>query len=301
MKKLFLLTAILIGAITANAQILWKVSGNGLEKPSYIFGTHHLAQTSIIERTQGLLNAFKEADAVYGEMDMNLMNTPSMQALLLKAMQAPADSTLSKVLTPQQLSTVAEGLTRYAGGTPISIAGFEQMKPAVLSTTLALLTSNRAFPDFNPAEQLDATIQRMATAEGKTVGGLETPQFQIEMLYGSPISSQVKALLRDLDPDTDGISLARQLAQAYMDADLDRMLELMLRPGSGMDETEADRLIYQRNASWIKILLGLLPTASALIVVGAGHLPGDKGLINMLRNEGFTMTPVDKPIAPESK
>ena len=66
----------------------------------------------------------------------------------------------------------------------------------------------------------------------------------------------------------------------------------MRDPATGMDEDAAEKLITNRNNAWIEILVGVIPTASVLVVVGAGHLPGDTGLINQLRKAGYTVEPV---------
>ncbi|MDE6062759.1 MAG: TraB/GumN family protein [Duncaniella sp.] len=64
-------------------------------------------------------------------------------------------------------------------------------------------------------------------------------------------------------------------------------------PELGGDEEWSERMLNKRNANWVRMMAGLLPTASILIAVGAGHLPGEKGLISLLRKEGYTVKPVE--------
>ena len=68
---------------------------------------------------------------------------------------------------------------------------------------------------------------------------------------------------------------------------------MMHDPEIGMDAAEADRLINRRNGAWVEFMIGVLPTASIIAVVGAGHLPGEKGVINLLRKAGYKVEPAD--------
>ncbi len=292
MKRIILSLAILATAIGVNAQLLWKVTGNGLSKPSYLFGTHHVAPASILDNTSGFNDALNSVDAVYGEMVMGDMAKPETQQLMMSTMMAPADSTLSRLLSTEQLTALQNIIDQYAGAGVMSIANFEALRPAALTSTLAVLISAKAFSDFNPAMQLDGLVQQRPAALGKEVKGFETPAFQIGVLYGSPISRQIKDLLKVIDNDSKAIETTRKLADAYMSGDLNALYSIMTDPDTGMDTEEADTLINRRNSSWVDLLMGILPTTSVLIVVGAGHLPGDTGVISLLRKAGFSVTPV---------
>ncbi len=99
-------------------------------------------------------------------------------------------------------------------------------------------------------------------------------------------------MLKVIDNDSKAIETTRKLADAYMSGDLNALYSIMTDPDTGMDTEEADTLINRRNSSWVDLLMGILPTTSVLIVVGAGHLPGDTGVISLLRKAGFSVTPV---------
>ena len=93
--KTSLASLALIVSIPASAQVLYKVEGNGLKNPSYIFGTHHLAPISVIEEF-GATGPFNESQQVVGEIDMT-QDQMSIGMAMQPHMMAPADSTLSKV------------------------------------------------------------------------------------------------------------------------------------------------------------------------------------------------------------
>ena len=159
MKKF--LTSILLVALTAissNAQLLWKISGNGLEKPSYLFGTHHVAPISVLDSVPGFNEALSSAEKVYGELIMSEAQSPAAQQLMMSAAMAPQDSTLTAVLTAAQTDSLNTMLQKYMGPM-VSAAQFAPMKPAIVSTVVAMVQAQSAFPDFNQQEQLDSGIQ----------------------------------------------------------------------------------------------------------------------------------------------
>ena len=293
MKKF--LTSILLVALTAissNAQLLWKISGNGLEKPSYLFGTHHVAPISVLDSVPGFNEALSSAEKVYGELIMSEAQSPAAQQVMMPAAMAPQDSTLTAVLTAAQTDSLNTMLQKYMGPM-VSAAQFAPMKPAIVSTVVAMVQAQSAFPDFNQQEQLDSEIQKRGAAAGKEIGGLETMEIQCQALFGSPILEQANDLMDLVRNDGKSVEMAHRLANAYLAGDLSEMLSIIEDPTFGSSEG-TERLINKRNANWVRVMAGLLPTASVLIAVGAGHLPGDKGLISLLRKEGYTVTPVEK-------
>lgn len=291
MKKFSLVLALAAIAISTNAQLLWKISGNGIQKPSYIFGTHHVAPATMIDSVKGASEALAGAEKVYGEIDMSVMNDMGAMMKMQQATMAPADSTLSKVFSADELKKIDAMLTE--AGTPVTTTMLEPVKPATLSNLIALGLAKKAFPDFDPMQQLDATIQVTAAQKGKPVGGLETLDSQIELLYGTPISFQAADIRKSIDDIESCVESTRLMSEAYLAHDINKLYDIFTDPKNGMTEPEAERMIYKRNNAWVDILTGLLPTASIFIAVGAGHLPGEKGLINLLRKAGYNVEPID--------
>ena len=290
-KTIFSLLFLIVTAVSVNAQLLWKISGNGLEKPSYLFGTHHIAPVSVIDSVPGMNDAIANSDKIYGEMIMSEATSPQSQQVMMGYAMAPQDSLLTSVLAPAQLDSLNTMLKRYMG--PMGSANqFAQLKPAMLSTLLALMQSQTIFPNFNPQQQLDGEIQKRGAALGKEIGGFETIQDQCNALFGSSILEQAESLMDMVRHDDQSAEMAKKLAQAYLSGDLNAMLALMEDPANGASEEWTERMINRRNANWMRIMAGLLPTASVFIAVGAGHLPGDAGLISLLRKNGYSVDPV---------
>ncbi len=279
-------------ALAGNAQLLWKIEGNGAKEASYLFGTHHIAPVTLLETTPGLTDALNGADAVYGEVDMQSAADPiKTQQLMMQLAMAPADSTMTKLMTQAQIDSVNTVLANYTQGA-LTLEQMDIMKPALLATQIGVMQTMTAFPDFTGQEQLDNTIQVKARELGKQVKGFETLEFQTKMLLDEPITEQIEGLMQTVRKDDVAVKKAQELAMAYLLGNLESVQALMFDPEVGMDEKEAERLIYSRNADWVEQLGPALAADKLFVAVGCGHLVGEKGLIEMLRNAGYTVTPV---------
>lgn len=291
MKKLFFTLTLLACASLSQAQLLWKITSPGNEKASYVLGTHHFAPAGMIDSISGLKDAIGSVDAVYGELDMSFMNDPATQQKMASIMIAPADSTLNVVLTKQQYDSVAVLVDKYFNGMA-TMAQLSILKPAALATQLAALQNLAAIPGFNPADQLDTKVQTEAASAGKDIKGFETIDFQLNLLYGDPLSEQAKSLMAAVRNDGRVKQLAHDLIEAYTQENLEKLVEITEDSEVGMDAEAKEKLINERNASWADILSTIIPAKSVLVAVGAGHLPGEKGLLALLKDNGFQVEPV---------
>ena len=289
MKKMLTLAlaAVMAFASSVSAQILWKVEKPGNEKITYILGTHHFAPLSVLDSLTNLAEALKNSDKLYGELDMAAMTSPESMMAMQQFLMAPADSTLDKVLTPAQLDAVKAAIDPMTGG-QLPLEMLYPMKPAALSTQIAAMMSMQLFPNLNPMEGLDMTMQERAKALGKPVAGLETMDFQMQTLYGTPISKQAEDLMETVSDMDKEAKRAVELANSYMAHNLDAILKAMMEEEN--DPADYERLIFSRNDVWVAQLLKEMPESNLMVVVGAGHLPGERGVLEQLRKAGYTVT-----------
>lgn len=274
----------------SNAQILYKVEKKGSDKVSYLLGTHHFAPLSVVDSIEDLPGIMKSIDKLYGEIDMMKMTDPALMISMQKALTAPADSTLDKLLPPSQLDSVRNVWNEYVG-TMVPFDMMKLMKPAVISSQLAAAMCQKALPDFNPMEGIDITMQNRARELGKEVAGLETMDFQMDMLYGQPLERQAENLMLTIRNAAEEGIKAVELTDAYLNHDISKILDLMIQ-AEYEDSEMADKMIFSRNSNWVAQLVEELPSKSIMVVVGAGHLPGDKGVIEGLRKAGYAVTPM---------
>ena len=292
MKRFITLVLLIAVTLGAQSQLLWKISGNGLQQPSYIFGTYHLSPLSIKDSIASLPQAMQDIRQVYGELVMADMMKPEFLAQMQQQTMLPNDTTLKSLFTPEEFEVVSRAVTEYL---QVDIALLDRMKPAALFQQLTVLFYMKHTPGYNPQEQLDASFQQEATEQGKKVGGLETAQSQVDILFNKPLRRQAEDLYCFVsDPD----KVERQVKEiiaAYTAQDLDKMLQLMEeKEGTSCDPTpeEMAQLLYDRNQAWVKQMPAIMQAAPTLLVVGAAHLLREQGVLALLKAQDYTVEPM---------
>ena len=293
-RLITIIAAIAISSTAANAQLLWRISGHNTAKDSYIIGTHHLAPVSILDSIAGWHEALSNCDAVYGEIDKNELTSQATQQLIMAAAIAPADSTINHLYTPEQIDSIDNFLLNISNGL-LSIKYLAHMKPAFINTQASLLLSLNEMPDFNQQQQLDSYIQQSAINMGKSIGAFETAKQQTDILFNYPIAIQADEFMETVRYGDSAAKLSKRITEAYFAQDLDALYTISLEPTLRFDPQSQARLVDNRNKAWVKTIADVIADKSIIVCVGALHLPGDNGLINLLRNQGYTVTPVTKP------
>ena len=295
MRRISTLFVLISLALACNAQLLWKVTGRDSCKPSYLFGTIHLETSKYIDSVPGLRDAISSVDAVYGEIQMDSLTDNDMMIKAVNNLIAPPDSTIDKLLTKEEYQLVDSVVNSYFMGM-ITLETFSKMKPVVLSSQLGVMQMKKYFPEqLGLNDVIDVAVQAAGRELGKRIGGLETIEMQINMLYGTPLDVQAQELVNFCRMDNDIISFSKELCDAYHAQDLDTLEKLLLLEGIGEDEMTneiIEKLAYERNRRWMNTITKTIPRESMLVAVGAGHLVGKDGLIELLRRDGYTVEPV---------
>ena len=292
MKRLSLILAVLLLAVTAQAQLLWKVSGNGLGRPSYIFGTHHMAPATVIDQIKGMDEAISGWDSVVGEVEKDSLTSPEVQARMAQDMIAPLDSTLDILLTTEEYRVVEKVFDKYFGTMGVKLSQMKSLKPSAISTQMQAMQALKYFPNFDATNLIDVAVQTRANDAGRPSVGLESVQEQIDLLFNSPLTEQATGLVEACKQDEFFQVQSAALVDAYMSQDLDKIQTVMTDATMGGSEEAMEALIYNRNRLWAAKLVEMMPERACLVCVGAGHLPGDQGLLQLLRERGFTVEPV---------
>ena len=300
MKKIFLsLILAIVSTVVCNAQLLYKISHKNLEKPSYIVGTYHLAPATFIDSIPGAKAALEAVDVVCGEVVMSEMESRESQKKVQAAIMLPDGKSLTDVFTADEMQRLNAYMDKLLGmnlDNPILKSQMGKMTPMALSTQLQLVQYMKLTPNFNPMKLIDAHFQSAAKKAGKSVAGLETVDFQIEILYKSTtIERQKQQLLCMVDNDEYYALQMKELSAAFFAQDMQALLDVTEeKMGNQCDTTpqEEEALIYGRNAAWAGKMPAMMGEASTLFVVGAAHLPGEKGVLELLKAKGYTVEAV---------
>ena len=275
---------------SSSKTLLWQVSGNGLEKPSFLYGTIHMLCAEDAILSEALKNAIAKSDQVYLEVDMdNLFEMIGS----LKNMKMRGDTTLSDLLNKKDYEKVKNYFEEKSSLLPFSM--LETYKPFLAAATI--LESNTECESV-PMEQV---IMQEAKKNRKNIKGLESMSYQMSIFDSIPYKSQAEQLVQYIDHAGDKDNKEYdELVSAYKKQDLQKLEELTKQTDMGM-ANYVDLLLYNRNRNWVKKLKPLMMEKSLLIAVGAGHLPGENGVINLLRKAGYTVTPLQNKIKKSSE
>lgn len=298
MKKIVMtMAACVVAAVSINAQLLYKISGNDLEKPSYIIGTHHLANVGFVEKINGVKEALTETEQVYGELKWDVMANPDSLKAMQERMMLPEGQTLKTILTPEQYKRLDAFMTAKMGAgmsNPMVEAQMGKLTPMALVTQFqVLLFLMNHMGEFDPSSTFDQYFQAQAQKNNLPCGGLETMSFQAQVLYGStPMERQVEQLMCLIDNEQFNVQMLEEMTKAFYAQDLDALKKAMdVKLGTSCDSKpeEEAALIDNRNADWLSKMPAIMKQAPTFFAVGAGHLPGEKGVLQLLRNAGYTV------------
>ena len=290
------MAAVIIASVTySQAQILYRISGKGLKSPSYIVGTYHLAPSSFADSIPGMRQAVEQTNQVCGELDMMDAFKPENTAKLLKAQMLPEGTTLSSLLTAEQLERLNALLLDVMGSNlndETFAAQMDKMTPAALSTTLSLQSYIKRTESFNPMELIDNYFQMLALQNGKAIKGFETVDFQMGILFGESLEKQVSDLMCMVDHFEETDEMVNRITTAYFSQNLKQIEEAMEEESKvecGTTDEDEDRLINNRNSNWLEMMPSMMAEQPTLFVVGAGHLCGEKGVLRLLEKAGYTV------------
>lgn len=284
----------------ANAQLLYKISGKDLTAPSYIIGTHHLANVGFVNKIAGVKDALTNTEQVYGEVRWDDMTNPDSLKVAQAAMVLPDGQSLKTVLSAEQYKKLDAVITQMMGvglSNPQVGAQMGKMSPAALSTQLqVLMFMQKHMGEYDPSSTFDQYFQAQAKHNNEPVGGLETLAFQTNLLYkGSDMKRQVEQLMCLLDNQEFYEQMMESMTDAFYAQDLDALKAAMDKKlGGTCDSTpeELAQLIDNRNADWAKKMPAIMAAKPTFFVVGAGHLPGAKGVLQLLKDAGYTVEAV---------
>lgn len=271
------------GALSNN--LLWKISGNQLEEPSFLYGTIHMIDADDFFLPDGTMTAMDASERVVFEIDMaDMTDMSSMMGLMDKAFMKD-NLTLQDLLSEEDFKLVEDHFSDM--GLPIFF--FQRMKPMFLTVF--------ASGDMSPGDLKSGKIKsyefefmEMAENGDKTTAGLETIDFQLSVFDSIPYKEQAEMLMDGLksgDSDSDSF---KEIVKVYKEQNLNKMLEMTLSEEGGLAEYD-DLLLNTRNKNWIPQMQTMMAEKVNFFAVGAGHLPGEEGVINLLRQAGYTVEP----------
>lgn len=281
-------------ALENTQALLWRVEGQGLA-PSYLFGTMHLSDERITKLSPAVSKALTGAKAVVLEIgDLSPAALAGAVATSGADLVYADGRSLADALDPDEFEKVKDVVT--ASGLPSEAA--RMLKPWLISTLLSISECERR-KAASGAKVLDMQIAETAKASGIPVAGLETINEQLAALSGIPEDQQLQMLrvsLRYVDRTND---MMETMVQFYLRRDMGAAMPFQsaLAQEMGIPDSAFDgfrkSLLEDRNKRMSTAARPFLDRGNAFVAVGALHLPGETGLVALLREAGFTVVPIE--------
>jgi hypothetical protein len=267
--------------IKGDNSLLFEIGGRGLAQPSWLFGTMHILCEEDAKLSDGLKKVIKNARQIFFEIDMD--NTAEMMSAL-KYVRMNDGMKLSDILTPVEYDRVKVYFDTNKSVIPFAM--MNRFKPyfitAVISEDILGCTKKSS---------MEQQILAEAKKYQKTINGLETLEFQASIFDSIPYEKQAKDLLNYVDSIDNYRGTMQQAVQMYRKQDIAGLDSLMQKSDPGMMDY-MDLILYQRNRRWADQIEEQVFQQPTLFAVGAGHLSGEKGVISLLRKQGFTVTAI---------
>ena len=288
-KNILVFFSILLSLTGLQAQLLWKVTGNGLKHPSYLFGTQHLISIQYLDSIPGLFKAFNDCDVVVSEL---VMNNIDASAKIKQAAVMPDHTTIKDLLNDDEYKLVDNELKIVL---KLGLKNISIMNPSLI-LTIYEMEIYKKLTGLSDTKQTDSYFQLVAAEKGKKVIGLETVDQQIEVLFGNgTLERQANVLVEAIQHKDKILSEMIQLNKLYKAGKIDELAELSKGKDNitEMTEEEYAKLVDNRNAEWLKKLPSILKDGSSFIAVDAMHLGGKNGLVKQLQKAGYKIKAVD--------
>ncbi|WP_168194042.1 TraB/GumN family protein [Pontibacter sp. SGAir0037] len=259
--------------------LLWEISGNGLAKPSYLFGTIHAICPDVFVLPDQVKAKLQTSEQLALEIDMD--DPKFMSAIQQGALMSSGG--IRDLYTEEQYKVLHSYFTQTMH---IDISQLDKMKPFMLNSMLMMQMT-----DCQP-ESYEQTLLTLAKAQGKEVIGVETVQEQIKAFDNIPYKVQAEMLLESVTEMDKAKANYKKMVQLYLAQDLYGLEELLKEDYKGEYDVFEDALFTQRNLNWIPVIAREAKAKATFFAVGAGHLTGEGGILELLRQKGYTLTPV---------
>ena len=285
MKKIFAAVSFCVICFFVHAQpalentLLWQITGPGISKPSYLYGTIHLMCTDEIKVSDTLRARFYSTQKLFLEINLD---DPSVMAKTMQQMQMKGDTTLMQLLPASTYDSLAVEFKKLTG---MSISMMDKMKPELAETLI--------YPSLLGCESTSAWEQKftqLAKANNMEINGLEDVEDQLKIFDEIPYADQAKELAETLNNIDSTKKSFNQLLSLYKQKDLDSLCK-MLNENDALSQYD-DLLLNNRNKKWIPEIIQQAKLQPTFFAVGAGHLGNDNGLINLLKQQGYIVSPV---------
>lgn len=284
-SKLWTVLLLTICSIQSIAQtdktnaLLWEISGNSLKQLSYLFGTIHMICKEDFTFSELAKQKFNASKQVYLELDMD---DPKLQSVMIGLMQLPGNESLRNKLGENNFNKLDSFLKKQ---TNMNLAVFDRFKPMMVMSLLAQRILSCA-----AMESYEMNFVKMASEQQKKLLGLERVEDQVAIFDAIPDSLEIRSIMNMVNDFESQKKEFTRMSSLYKTQNLESLYQLMVASPEMMGSQEL--LLDRRNRNWIPIMESAMKISSTFFAVGAGHLAGSQGVLELLRKKGYKVKPI---------
>ena len=267
--------------VTLNAQLLWKISGNGLSQHSYLYGTIHVMPKDKFSVSPKIREAFNYSAMMALEVDLNMDLKAKIQ--MAQEMILPGGKTIKDYMTAGDFQKLHSFCVDSLKMKKRKLKKYYRLKPFFFSSYIAL-------EEMGETSSYEMEFMKIAKKRKMNMIGLESIEFQLQTINKISIEDQVKMLVQEFDANP--TAPFDQMLNLYLNEDLEGLYKVVSEESDAIPEFNYN-FLEVRNKNWIPVIEKNISSNSFFIAVGAAHLPGENGVIQLLRSKGYSIEPVN--------
>lgn len=270
-------------AQTTSNSVLYKISGNGLKQDSYLYGTIHVMPKKDFIIADKTKKAFNQCSILAMEINLNM----DLKTKISVAQQAilPNGQTLKNIMSVTEYNRLKQFVIDSLKIKKSKFNKYERLKPFFFSSAIMQ-------EQIKDTKSYEMEFNKMAKKKKMQTVGLESVYFQLDLVNKIDIKEQLEMLTTELYAKAEENSFELMI-ELYKKEDIAELYKIAASELNGMENFTEDFLV-SRNKNWIPIIEELIKQNAVFIAVGAGHLSGKSGVLNLLKNSGYTITPIFK-------
>lgn len=266
--------------LTTNNSLLWQISGNGITKPSYLYGTIHIISQNDFFLGKNVAKKLQKSDELIMEIDLNDMDVSALSKLSL----LDSNKTIKDYMNDTDYTVLKSFMEDSIG---IKKQTFEmlygKLKPFYLEQLIFFKYLGQE------KESYEQHFKNIAEEKNIQQSGLETFEEQLLFLEEIPLETQLKSIIKTIKNYSSETDKLDALIKDYKEQNLAALTNSFDGEEDSLLKT---KLVDKRNNNWVPKLKAKIQSKSCFIAVGAGHLGGENGLINLLKKQGYTVDPI---------
>ncbi|MDH3974280.1 MAG: TraB/GumN family protein [Deltaproteobacteria bacterium] len=281
-KLLVLICTVLFSSSLHAETSLWKVqSGSSV---IYLGGTIHILRSSDFPLPKEFDSAYADSKIITFETDLDAMQSPEIQQLMVSQGMYSDGRTLDKVLSKEAYGK----LKKYCDGLGLPLEALNRMKPSMVVFTVLALELKKLGVDSGG---VDFYYDRKAAADGKKRDSLETLEEQIGFLTAMGEGNESNFVIHSIDDFKETSTLLDEMISAWRAGDIQKLSDLFVKDIKKEFPKLYKNLLTDRNKKWLKKIDAYMKTPEKeFLLVGVAHMLGKEGLINQLKKRGYEVT-----------